>query len=66
MKLSTINLIVEGILEEGEVHAKSMGTRDLADTIRKKYQLIANEATIYLKTALLCEQTGIEKAMEMQ
>lgn len=27
-------------------------------------ELVANEATIYLKTALICEAEGIEKAME--
>lgn len=52
MKLSTINLIVESILEE-------------ADTPSEKQRLIpiANEATIYLKTALICESQGIDKAM---
>ena len=53
MKLSTINLIVEGILED-------------ADTPSEKQRVIpiANEATIYLKTALICELQGIDKAME--
>ena len=52
MKLSTINLIVESILEE-------------ADTPSERQRLIpiANEATIYLKTALICESQGIDKAM---
>lgn len=27
-------------------------------------KIVANEATIYLKTALICERRGIEKAME--
>lgn len=49
MKLSTINLIVESILEQGGDKAK----------------VVANEATIYLKTALICEELqGIDKAME--
>ena len=52
MKLSTINLIVESILEE-------------ADTPSERQRLIpiANEATIYLKMALICESQGIDKAM---
>lgn len=52
MKLSTINLIVEGILSD-------------ADSPSDKQRLIpiANEATIYLKTALICELQGIDKAM---
>lgn len=27
-------------------------------------KIVANEATIYLKTALICERRGIDKAME--
>lgn len=50
MKLSTINQIVEGILEElGE---KSNG------------RMIANEAVIYYKTAMICELKGIDEAMK--
>lgn len=50
IKLSTINQIVEAILEElGE---KSNG------------RMIANEAVIYYKTAMICEDKGIDKAME--
>ena len=50
LKLSTINQIVEGILEElGE---KSNG------------RMIANEAVIYYKTAMICEDKGVDKAME--
>ena len=48
MKLSTINQIVEGILEKGGDKAKP----------------VANEATIYLKTALICEHSGIDEAMK--
>lgn len=49
IKLSTINQIVEGILEElGE---KSNG------------RMIANEAVIYYKTALICEDRGIDDAL---
>ena len=48
MKLSTINLIVESILEQGGDKAK----------------VVANEATIYLKTALICEQAGIDEAIK--
>ena len=52
MKLSTINQIVEAILE--------MEDGDIKITTER----IANEATIYLKTALICESEGIDKAME--
>lgn len=53
MKLTTINQIVQAIVDEG-------------DTIGKleKARVVANEATIYLKTALICETKGIDKAME--
>jgi len=53
MKLSTINQIVEAILAEYK------GNDD-----RETYNKVANEATIYLKTALICENDGIDKAME--
>lgn len=50
IKLSTINQIVEGILEEfGE---------------KPNGRSIANEAVIYYKTAMICESKGIDKAME--
>lgn len=52
MKLSTINLIVESILEEADTPSE-----------RQRIIPIANEATIYLKTALICELQGIDKAM---
>ena len=52
MKLGTINQIVEAILE--------MEDGDIKITTER----IANEATIYLKTALICESEGIDKAME--
>lgn len=50
IKLSTINQIVEAILEEYGI--KSNG------------RMIANEAVIYYKTAMICEDKGIDKAME--
>lgn len=53
MKISTINQIVEAILAEYK------GNDD-----RETYNKVANEATIYLKTALICENDGIDKAME--
>ena len=53
MKLSTINQIVEWILEYGDQREPALTA-----------QLLANEAAIYLKTALICESEGIDKAME--
>ena len=50
-KLTTINQIVEAIL----------GDSDFDEPERKK---LANEATIWLKTAMLCEDVGIDNAME--
>ena len=52
MKLGTINQVVEAILEMEDGNIKITTER------------IANEATIYLKTALICENTGIDEAME--
>ena len=50
IKLSTINQIVEAIIAEapGKNHKK----------------VLANEAVIYYKTAMICEKKGIEEAME--
>ena len=51
MKLSTINQIVESIIEDtpGSKQTKEMR---------------ANEAVIILKTALICEHDGIDRAMD--
>ena len=73
MKLSAINQIVEGILEEGEatfkidiepVLNKDNPKQPTKEDFMKDWERIANEATIYLKTALICEDEGIDKAME--
>ena len=50
MKFSTINRIVEGILEETP-----------GDKAKKEQ---ANSAAIILKTALICEHVGIDNAMK--
>ena len=54
LRLSTISQIAEGILEETKKLTKSEAMP----------KVLANEAVIYLKTALICEEKGIEKAME--
>ena len=50
MKLSTINQIIESILSQ--------------DGDKAKLKRNANEATIILKTALICEARGIDEAMK--
>ena len=50
MKLTTINQIIESILSRN------------GDSI--KLERSANEATIILKTAMICEDKGIEEAMK--
>lgn len=65
MKLSTINLIVEGIIEQGYQRAYAENNDLTSQEILDSAFKIANEATIYLKTALICEDgSGIDKAME--
>lgn len=50
MKLSMINQIVEAIIEEAP---------------GKKYkEILANEAVIYYKTAMICESQSIDAAMD--
>lgn len=55
MKVVTIRQLIGGIIKQKP--ANTLG--DYTDV-----ELLANEATIYLKTALICEAEGIEKAME--
>lgn len=54
MKLSTINQIVEAILSQ-TVH------EDVREILSRH---MANEATIILKTAMICEDKGIDEAMK--
>lgn len=51
LKLSTINQMVEAIIAETP---GSKQTKEMA----------ANDAVIILKTAMICEDKGIDKAME--
>lgn len=60
MKLSTINKIAEGILSQIKSDTK-LPHEDVRETTFKR---LANEATIVLKTALICEARGIDEAME--
>ena len=60
MKLSTINQIVEGILSQGHSDIK-LPHEDVREATFKR---MANEATIILKTAMICESRGIDEAME--
>lgn len=80
MKLSTINQIVEAILEDGEHDIdldiqgwkKSLGAipvkpeheESMREFLRKKYTRRANEAVILYKTAMICEDKGIDEAMK--
>ena len=52
LKLSTINQIVEAILGESENCSPG------------NCETVANEAVIYYKTAMICEDKGIEEAMK--
>ena len=60
MKLTTINQIVEGILSQIKSDTK-LPHEDVREITFKR---LANEATIVLKTALICEARGIDEAME--
>lgn len=55
MKVATIRQIVGEIMKQKP--ANTLG--DYTDV-----ELVANEATIYLKTACICEAEGLETAME--
>lgn len=60
MKLSTINQIVEAILSQTNSNIK-LPHEDVREATFKQ---LANEAAIILKTALICEDKGIEEAMK--
>ena len=60
MKLSTINQIVEAILAQTKSNIKLVH-EDVRETTFKR---MANEATIILKTAMICEARGIDEAMK--
>ena len=80
IKLSTINQIVEAILEDGEhsidleiqgwkkrlgaIPVKPEQEESMRELLRKDYIRRANEAVIFYKTAMICEDKGIDKAME--
>ena len=60
MKLSTINQIVEAILSQTKTDIK-LPHEDVREATFKR---LANEATIILKTAMICESNGIDEAMK--
>lgn len=60
MKLSTINQIVEAILAQTKSDTK-LPHEDVREATFKR---MANEATIILKTAMICETRGIDEAMK--
>ena len=60
MKLSTINQIVEAILAQTKSDIKLVHE----DVQEATFKRMANEAAIILKTALICEDKGIEEAMK--
>ncbi len=60
MKLSTINQIVERII--ALTYSDIKLTHE--DVREETFKRLANEATIVLKTAMICESSGIDEAMK--
>lgn len=60
MKLSIINQIVEAILSQTKSDIKLVHE----DVREATFKRMANEATIILKTAMICEDRGIDEAMK--
>ena len=60
MKLSTINQIVEAILSQTKSDIKLVHE----DVQKAMFKRKANETTIILKTAMICEARGIDEAMK--
>ena len=64
MKPKLITKIVDGILKDGKRRAINSPTDRIAQICIEESEMLANEATIYLKMAMICERDGIDKAME--
>ena len=64
IKLTTINQIVEAILDEGYKKAYKEDSDRKTQAVLDAAYSVANEAVIYYKTAMICESRGIEEAME--
>lgn len=62
MKLSTINLIVEGVLESSYARHKANGLTD--DEAEEMAMLETNSVCIALKAGSICEASGIDAAMQ--
>lgn len=60
LKRSTITQIVEGIIAQIKTDTK-LPHEDVREATFKR---MANEATIILKTAMICESNGIDEAMK--
>ena len=60
LKLTTINQIVESILAQAQSDIK-LPHEDVREATFKR---MANEATIILKTAMICDNRGIDEAMK--
>lgn len=63
IKLSTINQIVEAILDEALKQAYKEDTDRKSRAVLDKARITANKAVIYYKTAMICEDRGINEAM---
>jgi hypothetical protein len=60
MKRSTITKLVKAILNQTYSDTKLLHEDVREETFRR----LANEATIILKTALTCEERGVDEAMK--
>ena len=60
LSFTTINQIVEAILSQAQSDIK-LPHEDVREATFKR---MANEATIILKTAMICDNRGIDEAME--
>lgn len=59
----TFSRIIQGIIQLGEKRYDLDEFPPPKEVALKRYYMIANEAAIYYKTALICEKQGVDKAM---
>ncbi len=56
--------IIRGIIWQGKVEYSLDEFPPPKEVALRRYYMLANEAAIYYKTALICESQGVAKAIE--
>jgi len=60
----TFSRIIRGIIWQGKAECSLDDFPPPKEVALRQYYMLANEAAIYYKTALICESQGVAKAIE--